>query len=61
MLYWGFGFLLLAIAAFLLGIEGAPGLGPVTNIALVAALALLAGGIMTSGHRRHHFHRRAHR
>ena len=60
MLYWGFGFVLLAIAAFLVGIEGAPGLGPVTNIALVAAMALLAGGIMTSGHR-DHFHRRTHR
>ena len=61
MLSWGFGFLLLAIATLLLSISGVPGLGPVTNVALVAAILLLAGGVVTVGDRRHHVGGRGHR
>ncbi len=61
MLYWGFGFALLAIATLLLGLSGVPGLGPVVNVALVAAILLLAGGVVTSGDRRHHLGGRGHR
>ncbi len=53
MFYWGFGFLLLAIAGFILGFAtGMPGLGPPTNVALLIAVALLIIGLATRD--RHH-------
>ena len=61
MLYLGFGFLTLALSAFIVGVAGVPGLGPVTNVALLAALVFSAIGVATFGHRRHLFHRHAHR
>ena len=53
MFYWGFGFILLAIGCFALSLAaGVPGLGPVTNIALLAGIALLAAGLVTRDRRR---------
>lgn len=52
MFYWGFGFLSLAIAGFILSVAtGMPGLGPPSNVALLVAFALLAGGLVTRNRR----------
>jgi len=52
MFYWGFGLILLAIVGFVLGFAtGMPGLGPVTNIALLAGIALLAAGLVSRSRR----------
>jgi hypothetical protein len=60
MLYLGFAFLLLAIAGFVLGFAtGMPGLGPLTNAALLVAIALLAGGLATRHWRHDHGSRHA--
>ena len=59
MFYWGFGFLMLAIAALVVGMAGLPGLGPLANLALLMALVFSVAGIVKGG--RHHFHRHAHR
>jgi len=61
MFYWGFGFFVLAITALVIGIAGAPGLGPLINVALLMALVLSVAGVLKVGHRRYHFHRHAHR
>lgn len=61
MLYVGFGFLILATTALIAGIAGAPGLGPLTNVALLVALVLSVAGVLKVGHRLYHFHRHAHR
>jgi hypothetical protein len=61
MLYWGFGLLMLAISALVVSIAGVPGLGPIINVALLAALVFLAVGVVTFGHRRQLFRRHAHR
>ena len=53
MFQWGFGFLLLAIAGFVLSLAtGMPGLGPPSNVALLIAIALLATGLVIQ--KRHH-------
>ena len=52
---------MLAITALVVGIVGVAGLGPVTNVLLLAAFAFLAVGVVTIGHRQHHFHRHARR
>jgi hypothetical protein len=60
MFYLGFGFILLAIGGFVLSLAaGMPGLGPVTNIALLAGIALLAAGLVTQGRRRDQLSRHA--
>ena len=63
MLYWGFGFLAVGIAAFIVGFGfGVSGLGMLTNVAFFLGLAFLAVGVTTSGRHRHHpFWRHAHR
>jgi hypothetical protein len=61
MFYWGFGFLVLAITALAISIAGAPGLGPLINVALLMTLVLSVAGVLTVGHRRYHFYRHAHR
>lgn len=61
MIYLGFGLLMLAISALVIGVAGVPGLGPVTNVALLAALAFFAVGVVTFGWRLLHFRRHAHR
>jgi hypothetical protein len=60
MLYWGFGFLMLAITALVVGLAGVWGLGPLTNVALLGALVFLVAGVVTFG-RHHHVRRHAHR
>ena len=60
MFYWGFGFLLLAIAGFILSVAtGMPGLGPPANIALLIAIALLAAGLVTRNRRHDQLDRHA--
>jgi membrane protein implicated in regulation of membrane protease activity len=62
MLYWGFGFLAVGVAAFIVGFgAGVPGLAMLTNVAFFLGLALLAVGVMTTGRHRHLLHRHAHR
>lgn len=61
MLYWGFGFFMLSIAALVVGIAGAPGLGALTNVALLVALVFSVAGVLKVGHHRYHFYRHAHR
>jgi hypothetical protein len=61
MLYWGFGFLMLAITALVVGLAGVPGLGLLTNVALLVGLGFLAADVFNHGHRKYHFHRHAHR
>ena len=61
MLYWGFGFLAVGIAAFIVGFgAGVPGLAMLTNVALFLGLALLAVGVTTAGRHRHLFRHHAH-
>ncbi len=62
MLYWGFGFLAVGVAAFIVGFgAGVPGLAMLTNVALFLGLAFLAAGVMTAGRHRHLLRRHAHR
>ncbi|MEA2696634.1 MAG: hypothetical protein QOI66_905 [Myxococcales bacterium] len=57
MLYWGLGFLVLAVTTLVLDSVGLlPGAGGFTNVSLIVALILLAAGALTLGHR--HYHRR---
>ena len=59
--YWAFGFFVLAMSALVVGIAGAPGLGPLTNAALLVAFVFSAAGVVKVGLRRYHLHRHAHR
>jgi membrane protein implicated in regulation of membrane protease activity len=63
MLYWGFGFLAVGVAAFIVGFgAGVPGLGTLTNVAFFLGLAFLAAGVINgTPHRHHAFRRHAHR
>ena len=57
MLYWGLGFLVLAVTTLVLDSVGLlPGAGGFTNVSLIVALILLAAGALSLGH--HHYHRR---
>jgi hypothetical protein len=61
MFYWAFGFFVLAMTALVVGIAGAPGLGPLTSAALLVAFVFSVAGVMKVGLRRYHLHRHAHR
>jgi hypothetical protein len=61
MFYWAFGFFVLAMTAFVVGIAGAPGLGPLTSAALLVAFVLSVAGVIKVGLRRYHLRRHAHR
>jgi hypothetical protein len=53
MLYWGLGFLVVAVTALVLGAVAAmPGCGGLANVALLASLAFFAGGAVTLGYQR---------
>jgi O-antigen/teichoic acid export membrane protein len=58
MIYWGLGCLLLAVTMLILAtVVGMHGAGGIIDIALIASLALLAGGTLTRHHHRHkHVH-----
>ena len=61
MFYWAFGFFVLAMTALVVGIAGAPGLGPLTSAALLAAFVFSGAGVVKVSLRRYHLHRHAHR
>lgn len=62
MLYFGFAFVAVAIAAFVVGFwAGVPGLALATNVALFLGLVFLAFGLVTGHGSRHAYHRHAHR
>jgi hypothetical protein len=50
MLYWGLGFLVLAIVTLILGAFGVPGAGQFTTLAFVASLVLLGLSAVSFGH-----------
>lgn len=57
MLYWGFGFLLLAVLMFVIGALGVVGIGSAANAALIVGFVFLATAAFTSlGH--HYFQHR---
>ena len=61
MFYVAFGFLSVGVAALVVGFAaGTPGLGVLTNLALLLGLVFLAVALAASGHR-HRFWRNAHR
>jgi hypothetical protein len=61
MFYCAFGFFALAMTALVVGIAGAPGLGPLSSAALLVAFVFSAAGVVKVGLRRYHRHRHAYR